>query len=220
LSAFTNYLDRVIRQCRSCADSREAAFAGLKTVLSNVSYVTVTTAGALRSSTIFVEERPLMDQPNGAVRPPDVQQDQEAKKRAFRGELRLSAEEAKRLSRCVMILDAVIRHNDHSNANSHNWRAQARSQPLKGLLSENSESHPALRAFVFETRNRGIKLDFEAVLSELVEVWSAFRETQLDREHIRSLVNSYYPVASAIKGHDQMVVVFETARKHVSEAAI
>src|SRR5438552_1857138 len=61
LKAFNDYLDRVIRQCRSSADTREADFAGLKAVLSEISQVTVTTAGALRSSTSFVEELALID---------------------------------------------------------------------------------------------------------------------------------------------------------------
>src|SRR5262245_15322017 len=50
LTAFREYLDRVIRQCRMSADPRESELASLKVVLSQASQVTVTTAGALRSS--------------------------------------------------------------------------------------------------------------------------------------------------------------------------
>src|SRR6266478_8809890 len=44
LQAFTDYLDRLVRQCRSSADPREPEFAALKAVLSQVREVTVTTA--------------------------------------------------------------------------------------------------------------------------------------------------------------------------------
>jgi hypothetical protein len=216
LAAFTEYLDRVICQCRTSADPREPEFVRLKAILSQVSQVTVTTAGALRSSTAFVEELPLMDQPKLAAQARAIQEDQEDKARAFQGVLRLSAHEAKALARCVMILDAVLRRRDHSSATFHAWRGQARSQPLKRLLTENKGSHPALRALVFEAQNRGITVDFEKVLSELVEIWSAARGNSLDPEHTRKLVSRYFPVALPIRGHEQMAGIFEIARKQLS----
>src|SRR5437899_9390134 len=42
-SAFNDYLDRVVRQCRSTADPRESEFVRLKIVLSTVSQVMITT---------------------------------------------------------------------------------------------------------------------------------------------------------------------------------
>lgn len=220
LSAFGEYLDRVIRQCRTSADPRGSEFASLKATLSQATQVTVTTAGALRSSTAFVEELPLIDQPKMAAPLRAIQEDRQDQSRVFQGILRLSAHEAKALARCIMILDAVIRHRDHSSATFHAWRGQARTQPLKRLLSENNGNHPALRAFVFEAQNRGITVDFEQVLAEVVEIWSAARGGQLDPEHTRRLVSGYFPVALPIRGHEQMTGVFETARKHLAEEAI
>jgi len=60
VAAFRIYLDRLIRQCRSSADPRESEFIHLKQRLSEAKELVVTTAGALRSSAILVEELPLM----------------------------------------------------------------------------------------------------------------------------------------------------------------
>ncbi len=103
VQAFHEYLDRVIRLCRSWADSRESEFANLKGILQQIGPITVTTAGAMRSSTHFVEELPLIDQPNFTMRQPHVQLDQDIKERVFHGVLRLSQKEAKGLVRCVKI---------------------------------------------------------------------------------------------------------------------
>lgn len=210
-AAFNAYLDRVIRQCQSTADPRESEFAHLRALLSDANYLMITTAGALRSSASFVEELPLIDQdqPMQVAPSREVNQENKERKREFRGVLRLHADETKALSRCVMILDAVTRRHDFSKATMHSWRQKA---PLRQLLSKNGDRHPALRAFIFETQGRGITLDFEVVLSELVEIWSTAGTTQLNPEHIRALVSDYYPAASAVKGHDLMAAVFETAR--------
>lgn len=219
--AFNDYLDRVIRQCRSAADPRESEFVNLRATLSNAKHLTITTAGALRSSPSFVEELPLIDQPTYVAPSQEVKQDgREVTKCCFQGVLRLSEREAKALGRCVMVLDAVIRQRDHSSAIFRAWRGQDRSQPLKQLLLKNGDSRPALRAFVFETKGRGITLDFDAVLSELVEIWSTAGTTQVDPEHIRTLISGYYPTASAIRGHDRMTAVFEAARRFLERSRI
>jgi hypothetical protein len=218
--AFSDYLNRVIRQCRSTADPREREFVGLKGALSGAEHVTVKTAGALRTQTRFVEELPLLDQPKRIVTPRSIQENHQEEICHFHGALRLSAKEAKALARCVMVLDAVVRGFDHSAATFKNWRGQDRSQPLKYLLKKNRKIYPTLRSFVLETENRGITLDFEMVLSEVVAIWSSALNKPLNRERIRAFMSRYYPVAHNIKSHEQMAGIFETARKHVSEEAI
>jgi hypothetical protein len=215
LTAFSGYLDRVIRQCQSTADSRASEFAGLKAILSRVGHVTVTTAGALRSSIRFVEELPLIDQPTVVLQPGRGQPDRQDSARSFYGVVRLTRLEAEGLARCVMVLDAVVRHCDHSDTRFEIWRRRTRSQPLKRFLTQSNGSYPELRSLVFEPKHAGITLDCEKALSELVEIWMSVCERQLDREQSRSLVSRYFPVASGIKGHDPMTGVFETARKHV-----
>jgi hypothetical protein len=220
LSAFGEYLDRVIRQCRTSADPREREFAELKANLSKVDQVTLTTAGALRSSTAFVEELPLIDQPKIAISPPLVNDDRQANECVFQGVLRLDQQKAYALARCLMILDAVLRGRDHSNATFQAWRGEAVSQPLKRLLTDNNGSYPALRGFILVRPSTGLSLDFEKVLSELIEIWSADRNKEFDLEQTRALISRYFQVAWRIRGHEQMASIFEAARKHVVEATI
>ncbi len=216
VDAFLDYLDRVIRLCRSCADLRENEFTSLRERLQQNSQIVITTAGALRSSQHFVEELALINQPNSSAPRPYVQVDEERKERVFSGILRLSQKEAKGLARCIKILDAVIRHRDHSGGTIHSWIG-GRSQPLKRLLTENNGYHPALRSFLLQRENRGITFDFEKVLSDLIEVWSAAHGRQFDPEHTRSLLSRYFSVALQIGPEEQMASVFELARKFVTE---
>jgi hypothetical protein len=219
-SAFSDYLDRVIRQCHSTADAREIEFSRLKAVVSAVGVFTVTTAGALRSSTRFVEELPLIDQPNVPGQPRLVQPASQDTQRILHGVVRLARLEAEALSRCATILDAVVRHCDHSDTRFEIWRKGRRNPPLKRLLAESNECYPGLCSLVLESKTAGITLDFEKVLCEMVEIWSKGREKPLDTEHTRRLVSRYFSVAAAIQGHDEMVSVFEAARKLVAEEAI
>jgi hypothetical protein len=215
LSAFSGYLDRVIRQCRSTADLRESEFARLKDAISQVSYVTISTAGGLRSSTRLVEELLLIDQPKLVVQPQHVQHEQEDSRRTFRGVVRLTRLDAEALARCVMILDAVIRRCDHSGTRFEIWIRRARSQPLKRLLTENKGSHPALRSLVLAPKHAGVTLDFEQLLSEVIEVWLQALRRQPNQEQVRTAISCYFPLAAGIKGHESMTAVFETARSAV-----
>jgi hypothetical protein len=129
--AFIGYLVRVVRQCRSTADPREPEFSRLKTAVEEIGHAVVSTAGALRSSTTFVEELPLFDQAQGVVHARPNRPSNPEKHREFRGTMHLSASETKSVGRCIMILDAVLRGRDHSAATLHTWRGQDRSQPLK-----------------------------------------------------------------------------------------
>src|SRR5712692_5491382 len=56
LNAFREYLDRVIRECEKKTDPRKSEFIDVKRILSDANPITVKTAGALRSSTTFIEE--------------------------------------------------------------------------------------------------------------------------------------------------------------------
>jgi len=114
----------------------------------------------------------------------------------------MSAQDAQALARCVMILDAVIRHQDHSDGKIHSWIGRPRTQPLKRLLTNVNCHQPGLSAFLLKRSNRGVTIDFELMLCELVQIWSVGRTNQIDPEHIRVLVNRYFPVAMAIGGQE------------------
>ena len=202
--AFCKYLDRVITQCQSTAHPHEYEFVQLKTILSKAEKIVVTTAGALRSSTSFVEEFSLLDQPERIVQMQSIETASQATPRTvipnFNEKiLRLSPLEAKLLSRPVLILDAVVRKDDHGVATFVVWRQnQLKNRPhFKNL--KHDTTHPSLRSLLFETVNRGIALNFEALLSELAVMWSDATKTQFDQERVRNLISGYFPIALKIK---------------------
>ena len=217
VAAFSSYLDRVIRQCKSNAHPHESDFIQLKNLLSTAEEIVVTTAGGLRSGTTFVEERPLMDQPETgghiAVAKEELSHQRTPE---FRGVLRLSQQDSQALARTVIVLDAVIGDDHHSAATFHSWRAK---HPLKRLLSKNGGQKTELHKLVLNAENRGITLDFEKMLSELGEIWSNFYEEAGIPDGIRRVVNEYYPSASAIRGENRMPSIFEKALKHLNIAA-
>jgi hypothetical protein len=116
VQAVIDYLGRVIRQCQSTADRRADDFRLLKALLSEAKHVTVSTAGALRSSIQFVEHRALIDQPGFDTPPRPIGNVHQINTREFRGIIRLGAGDAKAVARCIMILDAIVRGRDHSVA--------------------------------------------------------------------------------------------------------
>jgi len=218
IQSFCEYLSRVIRQCRSTADSRKEEFERLKASLLAAKQVTITTAGALRSSIDFVEELALINQLQPEVVPfPSTRTNPDVKNRTFRGIVLLSADEAKALGRTILVLDAVVRKCDHSAATFKTWRAQHRSQPLKYLLKKSDGTHHFIRDFLFRASNRGITLDIETVLSDLTNIWSEAEAELINLEHVRALVETYYPVAFEIKAHEFMPAIFEAARNHLKE---
>jgi hypothetical protein len=217
VTAFLNYLEKVIRACRSSADNREEDFARLKMILSKTEKIFITSAGALRSSAEFVEELPLLDQPNEIARMPPLERTLREDIPDFSGTLRLSGDKAAALGRAILILDAVIRKCDHSDAAFKTWRAQDRSQPLKKLLKKNG-GYPCLRAFISQ-KSGGTILDYEKLLSEVREIWSNGRESELDKARVRILISRYFPIATKINARDRMPAIFDGARSFLAATA-
>jgi hypothetical protein len=195
---------------------KQASQVSEKSLTQDVPFI-VQTACALRSSAEIIEQLPLIDQPH-RVRTHSVQPDGtlgedtapevlENKPQPFQGVLRLDVERVKSLGRCVLILDAVIRGQDHSASTCHSWRDKA---PLKRLLRR-ANGNPTLRDLVITAGKTGLTLDFEALLAELVVAWDSANFTL---EEIRHLIRDYFPVASRIRGSDRMERVFEEARSY------
>lgn len=214
LGAFDGYLQRKISECKSTADGRESALIQLRDRLNQNTPVSVKTACALRSSDCMIEELPLIDQPKATrsqevrvenVQSPDKKGSASFERTDFRGTLRLDAERAKGLGRCVLILDAVIRHRDHSDAKYRCWRMKP---PLKRLLGENKAGTPVLRQLLFETGKSGVTLDCEALFRELPKIWPTIH-TPGDA---RRVVELYFPRCLEIKSHEKMARIFEAAR--------
>jgi hypothetical protein len=214
---FCEYLERVIRQCRSSAHPHEDKFIKLKTALSKAENINITTAGALRSATDFLENFSLIDQPKRIVQMQSVQNIPRKNTLKeipdFRGTLRLNAEKAKALGRPVLILDAVIHQQDHSDATFRGWR----NRETNKLLKEYSTAYPCLCSFLNQRAFVGTTLDFERLILELVTKWSKASTLQIDQERVRSLINRYFPIAIMIRLSDRMSVVFDTARKFLAD---
>ncbi len=210
--ALGEYLDRIVSQCVSTGDSREAGLTRLKDIVTQGKPFVVRTACALRSSTETVEELSLIDQPSSA-KSPNVPPPSEVGQSAspLQGTLRLGRERLHGLQRSLKVLDAVIRRQDHSAGLFHSWSHRT---PLKRLVSETT-GNPVLKELATETNRTGMKLDFEALLLELVSIWAG-ASRQLDLEDVRRLISHYLLTAHRIRGHDRMDAIFEDARKHLT----
>ena len=213
VQALSEYLGRVISDCRSTGDPRKIGFAQLQDTLAQGDAFVVKTACALRSSQEIIEELPLIDQPHvSRAQSGPVEQNaaiNEDKLPVFEGSLKINAEKTKALGRCVAVLDAVVRHKDHSDATFHSWRMKS---PLKRFLRESNGS-PVLRNLILGTGfQTGMTLDFEALLSELVALWSNSAEA-LQREDARRIIRGYFLTASRIRSKDRTEKVFDDARR-------
>jgi hypothetical protein len=221
LRSLDEYLRRKISECQSTADDRGAVLIHLRASLQRSSSVAVKTAWALRSSRSIEEGLHLIDQPltvrsraaatsalpeDGGKRNGSDIQRPSAEVMEFRGVQRLDRQAAHALSRCVLILDAVIRQKDHSGAAFHSWR------PKAPLLKRTSMKTPVLKHLLFETAHSGIALDCESLITELVQIWPEIPEP----DYIRNLMNAYFPKCLEITGHNKMSRIFETARQIVA----
>jgi len=213
-NAFTKYLDCILKDCDSRADPREAQFVLLMEALKQNVPVQVKTAAALRSSTTFLEVTTFSDKArlsrfdetthNHIINEGII----ERRPFLFRNICKYSAEESKALRRCILILDAIIRQEDHSVASVSNWLMKA---PLKILLRRKKEKVPlTLERFVLKQGASGITIDIEVLLSELVAIW-AENDKQIDTERARKLIIDYFPIALAIKPQEKMDLIFKAA---------
>ena len=161
-----------------------------------------------------------MDQPKGLAQRQSIEKIPREEIHNFKGTLRLSGDKAANLGRAILIIDAVIRQRDHSDATFKGWRQTERSQPLKKLLMNNKRVYPYLRAFISKKGFSGITIDFEKIVSELVEIWSDSNNPKMNQENVRKLINRYFPVAVKISASDRMPAIFEEARMFLAVAAI
>jgi len=212
IRAFEEYLERIIGACRSTGDPRESNLSRLKEMIGIGARIVVRTACALRSGTEMLEEWSLIDQPEtveSQFTSPDgsTAKAKEEMLRPLQGVLRLNAEKVNALGRCILILDSIIRHQDHSGATFHSWRNKS---PLKRSLKDATQ-RPILKSLLLGAR-AGMTLDCEGLFAELASRWE-----NLDA---RSLVTAYYPRASEIRSHDVMNVIFEEARECLKRTGV
>ena len=128
LHQFVAYLETVMSQCKATADPRLDDIRSLRMALGGQVRVVIHTAGALRSSTEFLEVHSLLDQPERmsiSASPATITK----KDFEIGGTRSLSREETDGLRRTVRILHAVVTGQDHSSGTLHSWRCLRR-KPL------------------------------------------------------------------------------------------
>ena len=220
LDAFRDYLVRVIDQCRSTADPRVSVFEGLQAIFQNTMSIRVETACALRSELNYLERLPLMDQSQAEALPyshlfkPDSPQASRTTVMTFEGRITLSRDQTIGLNRSVLILDAIVRQQDHSDAILKAWVSPKRN-PLRKAIHEERKDLPEISKFLAADKNSGAKISCEAIFGELSDFWSEAASKHLELHVVRDMVSAYYPAACALKMGDRMRDVFEGARNVV-----
>jgi hypothetical protein len=213
VKTFVDYLDRVIRQCKATADAREMVFFQLRNTIGQSKAVSVATAGALRSATDYVEYRHLMDQPEKFTLIDHKEFSIGRRVLALSGNVSHSAEEVKTVTRCILILDAVVRKLDHSNSTLHGWRASPRTQPLKVFLKKSKDIFPAVQSLILANSVRsGMRINFDVILPELGQIWHDQHGAIMSPEKVRQLIEGFYPTAAEFGSNERMSVIFEKAR--------
>jgi len=220
LSAFHNYLNRVLTQCRSTADPRISVIEDLRESLKKAQKIIIETACALRSDPTYLERLPLTDQPQtSALRyshlsPRETLTTSSASPLTFEGRLILTRDQTVGLNRAIVILDAVVRQHEHSAARLKAWLDPKRN-PLRKSISNRHNDFPELWQFLSTDKNSGVKITCEPFFAELSTFWSSTTDKQLVMETVHRLVSEYYPLAYKLKMGDRMQDVFKEAKRIV-----
>lgn len=218
LESFRQYLDRVLRRCRSTADPRTGEIQQLLDALGRAAQTRIWTAAALRRPPRTVEKLPLIDQDllfgrrDSAIGP---QAHNEAN--SLRGELSLSSREHKTISRSVLILDAVTRGWDKSDASLRAWR-NLRSQPLRNDVRQNSSKYPALAVLLLGQKT-GVRVTIEEVARELCAIWSQFQPGRHSETAVLAALEKFLPIDRELDLNASVRKAFERARSVLSNSA-
>lgn len=119
--------------------------------------------------------------------------------------VKLDQQKAKALLRCLLVLDAIIRGMDHSDADFRNFRQKA---PLRSHLKKHGDKLPELARFVCRDEpNSGLTLNYDSIFSEIAALWSA-NWPGIDAERAYRLICTCIPRALSISQNDKMSKIF------------
>lgn len=179
------------------------------------SRIRVWTAAALRQPPEVVEKLPLIDQgvelPHGATIP------QNEPESALEGDLALSARAHKNLSRSVLLLDAVVRGWDKSDASLRAWR-NLRSQPSRRQITEKPDAYPALASLLLGQKT-GVRLTLNDVACELAAIWSGFQRGRHSEQSVLALINKCLPIDRTLAPSAPVRSAFIHARRVIDETS-
>jgi hypothetical protein len=216
LETFRQYLHRVLQRCRSTADPRARDIQQLDDALGHAAQTSIWTAAALRRPPRTVERLPLIDQ-GIALRNSPIESRTHYQTSSLRGELSLSAREHKTLSRTVLILDAVARGWDKSDASLRAWRG-ARSQPLRNDIRQNPSKFPTLSVLLLGQKT-GVGVMIEDVARELCVIWSLFQPGHHSQATVLTALEKFLPIDRNLDPRVSVRKVFETARLVLDDGA-
>lgn len=208
LTKFHEYLDRVLQRCRVAADPRSTDIQGLSDALRGDLTIRVWTAGALRQPPQIVERLPLIDQGH-SFEPADTRlRGDEDEPDPLDGHL-LSARVHKNVSRSVLVLDAVVRGWDKSDASLRAWR-NLRSQPLRREIREHSKEFPALVSLLLGQKT-GIRLTINDVARELSVIWNRFQPGRHSEASVLTAIRKFMPLDRTLDPNASVRIAFAKA---------
>ncbi|MGA3178199.1 MAG: hypothetical protein ABSE19_12745 [Candidatus Acidiferrum sp.] len=211
IQAVIAYLGTVIAQCRGTADPRLPEVEKLLGRFSSAERILVSTAAGFRDSADLIEVLPLINQqtspqPRGTTAPV-----REAQNFHLMGRRTLSREEANGLRRTIKILDAVVTGRDESGATYHSW-LNLRVKPLHRSVTQQSSATPELHRLLSKPNDKGIQLDLDRLLEDVLSVWSQSPHLRPSKNQIATSIEEYLPLARSIRSHTPMRDVFRQAR--------
>lgn len=216
LETFRRYLHRVLERCRSTADPRARDIQQLGDALDHAKNTSIWTAAALRRPPRTVERLPFIDQGviqrNSAI---DSRTHNQAS--PLRGELSLSPREHKTLFRSVLILDAVARGWDKSDASLRAWR-NLRSQPLRNDIQQNPSTYPTLSVLLLGRKN-GVRVMIENAARELCAIWSQFQPGHHSETTVLAALEKFLPINRELDPSASVRMAFERARLILGDGA-
>jgi hypothetical protein len=216
LKTFRQYLHRVLQRCRSTADPRARDIQQLNDALGRDAHTSIWAAGALRRPPQTVERLPLIDQ-GAAPRNSVIDSQPHQPANSLSGELSLSPREHKTLSRSVLILDAVTRGWDKSDASLRAWR-NLRSQPLRNHIQGNPSNFPALSVLLLGQKT-GVRVMIEDAARELCTIWSQFQPGRHAETTVLRALTNFLPIDRELDPSASVRMAFEKARQVLDESA-
>jgi hypothetical protein len=217
IKSFLSYLDSVISECRSTSDQRLGAFENLRTFLER-SPASVHTAAALRRSSDFLENLPLMDQ--GASLPARAP----APKTPLPGfslkdNHRLTRAESVALVRAVRIFHAVLTARDRSATTLYHWQ-KYHFRPLEQAVERQKTRYVHLSNLLSSSTVPGLDVDCLCVAAELARLWSAKAHASFTPERVTRMLEAFIPVILGFDSHVPMKNVFAHARRIIGSTVL
>lgn len=214
LLIFCQYLQRVLQKCRKTADPRVEDIQAVLDTLVRSTKIGIWSAGGLRQPPQLIEILPLFDQGRTSE---DTSIDLHAEKKSdnLTGEVSLSPRDHKNVSRSILILDAVIRGWDKSDASLRAWR-NLRSQPLRRQIQKHSVDFPALSALLLGQKY-GVRVRIDDVTREVSVIWNEFQPKCHTETTVLAALSRFLPIDRTLDPNESVRIAFEKARMIVSQ---